>query len=59
MSADLINLKRARKYKQRDESKKQAEQNRAKFGRTNSEKTVVEFENSKFKSLLDGKKLGE
>lgn len=56
MSADLINLKRARKNKLRDESEKQAEQNRAKFGKTKNEKILSEFEKSKMSMLLDGKK---
>ena len=59
MSADLINLRRARKAMHRDENEKLAEQNRAKFGRSKIEKVVAEFQNSKMESLLDGKKRGE
>ncbi len=40
MTADLINLRRARKSKARDEAEKLAEQNRAKFGRSKSEKII-------------------
>ena len=56
MTAELINLRRARKNKTRDEAEKQAEQNRAKFGRNKSEKITSKFETSKLKNELDGKK---
>lgn len=56
MTADLINLRRARKNKTRDEAEKQAEQNRAKFGRSKSEKIISKFETSKLKNELNGKK---
>ena len=56
MSADLINLRRARKNKTRDEADKQAEQNRAKFGRSKSEKMISTSETTKLKNELDGKK---
>jgi hypothetical protein len=44
MSADIINLKRARKAKQRHEAGTRAEQNRAKFGRTKAERQTTEAE---------------
>jgi Domain of unknown function (DUF4169) len=56
MSADLINLRQARKNKTRSEAEKKAEQNRAKFGRSKSEKIIGKFETSKLKNELDGKK---
>jgi Domain of unknown function (DUF4169) len=56
MSADLINLRQARKNKARGEAEKQAEQNRAKFGRSKSEKIIGRFETSKLNNELDGKK---
>jgi len=56
VSADVINLRRARKNKTRDEAEKQAEQNRAKFGRGKVEKVLTKFESEKLKSSLDGKK---
>ena len=56
MTAELINLRRARKNKTRDEAEKQAEQNRAKFGRNKSEKIISKIETSKLKNELDGKK---
>jgi capsule polysaccharide export protein KpsE/RkpR len=42
MSAEIINLKRARKAKQRHEAATRAEQNRAKFGRTKAERQTTE-----------------
>lgn len=56
MNADLINLRRVRKNKLRDENENQATQNRAKFGQSKAEKTLGEFDSEKLKSELDGKK---
>jgi hypothetical protein len=44
MSAEIVNLKRARKAKQRHEAATRAEQNRAKFGRTKAERQTTEAE---------------
>ena len=44
MSAEIINLKRARKAKQRHEAETRAEQNRAKFGRTKAERQATQAE---------------
>ena len=41
MSAEIVNLKRARKAKQRREAETTAEQNRAKFGRTKAERQAT------------------
>jgi len=38
MSADIINLRRARKAKTRNEREKDAEQNRVRFGRSSADK---------------------
>jgi Domain of unknown function (DUF4169) len=59
VSADLINLRRARKNKTRDEADKQAEQNRAKFGRSKSEKTITASELARENKKLDGLKRDE
>jgi Domain of unknown function (DUF4169) len=59
VSADLINLRRARKNKTRDEADKQAEQNRAKFGRSKSEKTITASELARENKKLDGHKRDE
>lgn len=41
MSADVINLRQARKRKQRAERDRQAEDNRIAFGRTKTEKSLT------------------
>ena len=41
MSAEIINLKRARKAKQRHAAETRAEENRAKFGRTKAERHLT------------------
>ena len=56
MTADLINLRHARKSKARDEAENRAEQNRAKFGLSKREKIISKFETTKLKNELDGKK---
>lgn len=38
MTADIVNLRQARKAKARAEKEKQASENRARFGRTKAEK---------------------
>ena len=59
MSADLINLRLARKNKTRDEADKQAEQNRAKFGRSKVAKMISASELTREKKKLDGHKRDE
>ena len=50
---DVINLKRFRKRSDRDEAAKQADVNRARFGRTRSERTLEEERASRASNLLD------
>jgi hypothetical protein len=50
---DLINLNRFKKRSVRDQSAKQAEINRTRFGRTKSEKTLEEQRTIRANSLLD------
>lgn len=40
MSADIVNLRRARKAKQRSNAEREAEANRRAFGRTKAEREV-------------------
>ncbi len=56
MNAELVNLRLARKNRQREAAEEQATQNRVKFGRSKGDKKIAEFEKSKFKNELDGKK---
>jgi Domain of unknown function (DUF4169) len=50
---DLVNLKRFKKRIARDRSTKQAEANRARFGRTKSERTLEEQRASRANEVLD------
>jgi len=56
MMADLINLRTARKNKQRVEAEKLAEDNRVKFGRSKGEKKKTTSLNVLANKKLDGKK---
>jgi hypothetical protein len=44
MSAEIINLRRARKAKERRSAQARAEENRAAFGRTKRERTLTQAE---------------
>jgi hypothetical protein len=50
---ELVNLKRFRKRAERDRSAKQAEVNRARFGRTKSERVADEGRTKRANDLLD------
>jgi hypothetical protein len=50
---ELVNLKRFRKRAERDRSAKQAEVNRARFGRTKSERVTDEGRTRRANDLLD------
>ena len=51
--ADVINLKRFKKRSERDEAAKQADANRARFGRTKSERKLDDLRSSRADVLLD------
>jgi hypothetical protein len=51
--ADVVNLKRFKKRTEREQTAKQAETNRALFGRTKSERVVDEQRTARAKKLLD------
>ncbi|TAL64881.1 MAG: GNAT family N-acetyltransferase [Legionella sp.] len=55
--ADIINLNKKRKAKQRLEKEKQASENRIKFGRTKKEKLLAKQENERNQRHLDGHQL--
>lgn len=57
--ADIVNLNRFRKAKARDEKQRQAETNRARFGRTGGEKQRDAAEAERTIRDLDGKQLDE
>ena len=50
---DVVNLKRVRKRVEREQSAKQADANRARFGRTKSERALNDKRTSRAKDLLD------
>jgi len=57
--AELINLNKARKARERATAKSQAAENRAKHGRTKGEKAVTKLEAERAKRGLDGAKREE
>jgi hypothetical protein len=50
---DVVNLKRFKKRTEREQSAKQADANRARFGRTKSERVVDERRTKRADDLLD------
>jgi len=50
---DVINLKRVKKRSEREASAKQADANRARFGRTKSERALDEQTKDRAENLLD------
>jgi hypothetical protein len=50
---DLVNLKRFKKRTEREQSAKQAEVNRTRFGRTKSERVLDELRTNRANDLLD------
>ena len=54
---DVVNLKRFKKRNERATSAKQAETNRARFGRTKSERALDEARATRAKNLLDAHRI--
>ena len=52
--AEIINLRRARKQRARQDADKQAQQNRITFGRTKAERSLTQAERDKAGRTLDG-----
>jgi hypothetical protein len=52
--AEIINLRRVRKQRARQEGEQQAQQNRIAFGRTKAERSLTEAERDKAARTLDG-----
>lgn len=55
--ADVVNLNRFRKTRERAERTKEAEANRVRFGRTKAEKERDRMEAERTTRFLDGQKL--
>ncbi|OKL45377.1 DUF4169 family protein [Pseudovibrio exalbescens] len=54
MSADIVNLRQARKHKKRAAKEKQAEENRRSFGRSKAQRQLSSLERERFNRQLDG-----
>ncbi len=57
--ADIINLRRARKTRDRDAAEQAAAANRAKFGRTKAERDAEAQERDRAARMVDGAKLDD
>lgn len=57
--AEIVNLRRVRKQKAREEAGKQAEQNRISFGLTKAERTLTKAERDIAERRLEGHRLGD
>jgi hypothetical protein len=55
--AEIVNLRRARKQRARQEAEQQAQQNRIAFGRTKAERSLTQAERDKAGRTLDGHRL--
>ena len=55
--AEIVNLRRARKDKARQQRESEAEANRRRFGRTKAEKTADKDARERAERDMDGKKI--
>ncbi len=55
--AEIVNLRRARKQRARQQAEVEAERNRIAFGRSKAERLLTEAERDKATRLLDGHRL--
>lgn len=56
MSAEIINLRQARKHKKRQDKEQTAGENRRKFGRSKAEREADRRRREELESLVDGHK---
>ncbi|HVX35417.1 MAG TPA: DUF4169 family protein [Hyphomicrobium sp.] len=54
MTAEIVNLNKVRKARERANREKDAQENRIKYGQTKSERNLFEARNRKWQSDLDG-----
>lgn len=54
---DVVNLNRFKKRSEREQSARQADANRAKFGRTKAERAIEDNRKDRSRDLLDQHKL--
>jgi hypothetical protein len=57
--AEIVNLRRARKARDRASAEAQAEQNRIAFGRTKAERKLTEAEKALAERCLEGHRLSD
>ena len=57
MSAEIVNLRQARKRKQRADSEKLAEDNRRKFGRSKAEREAARKRRDELEKKVEGHRL--
>jgi Domain of unknown function (DUF4169) len=57
--AEIVNLRRARKLKERERQQAEAAQNRAVFGRLKAEKRLAESERALAEASLDARRLAK
>jgi hypothetical protein len=57
VSAEIINLRQARKQRARDEKTAKAAENRTRFGRSKSERELEDEAHARSKRVLDGHRL--
>jgi Domain of unknown function (DUF4169) len=57
MTADIVNLNKFRKAREKAEAEKQAQENRVRFGRTKEEKDKASSEQRATSKALDGAEL--
>ncbi len=55
--AEIVNLRRARKARERAERERQADENRARFGQAKAEKDLEAARRDKARRELDGKRI--
>lgn len=58
MSADIINLRRARKRRQRQEAERTAAENRARFGQPGAERKAADAAADLASKRLEGHRIG-
>jgi len=59
LMAEIVNLKAVKKAKARAGKEREAEANRAKFGRTKAERKADETQKARLERTLDGARLDE
>ncbi|MFT3732098.1 MAG: DUF4169 family protein [Hyphomicrobium sp.] len=59
MTAEIINLNKVRKARERAEREKEAQENRLKFGQSKSERSISDAQRRKTQSDLDGARRDE